>query len=245
MIPPAIDLRGVSLAFDRPVLRDVSLAVATGETVAVLGESGTGKSTMLKLVLGLLAPDAGDVRVQERSVPAMSNKEKLALRRGIGMVFQQAALFDSLSVFENVAFALREHLALDEADLATRVHEALALVDLDAPRVAPLLPAQLSGGMRKRVGVARAIAHRPAILLYDEPTAGLDPLTTETVVDLIARLARELRVTSLVVSHDVRAMLRTADRIALLHEGRFAFVGAPDAMRASDEPYTRTFLAAA
>ena len=245
MTAPAIDLRDVSLAFDRPVLRDVSLAVVTGETVAVLGESGTGKSTLLRLVLGLLAPDAGDVRVQDRSVPAMTPSEKRELRRGIGMVFQQAALFDSLTVFENVAFALREHRALDERDLTHRVQEALALVDLDAARVASLLPAQLSGGMRKRVGVARAIANRPAILLYDEPTAGLDPLTTETVVELIARLARELHVTSLVVSHDVRAMLRTADRIALLHEGRFAFIGAPDAMRGSDEPYTRTFLAAA
>ncbi|MCU0619794.1 MAG: ATP-binding cassette domain-containing protein, partial [Gemmatimonadaceae bacterium] len=126
-----------------------------------------------------------------------------------------------------------------------RVHESLALVDLDPAQVADQLPAQLSGGMRKRVGVARAVAHRPSLLLYDEPTAGLDPLTSGTVVDLIARLRRDLGVTSLVVSHDVRAMLRSADRLALLHEGGFAFVGDADAMRTSDEPYTRTFLAAA
>ena len=242
---PTVALHDVSVAFDRPVLRGVSLDVATGETVAVLGESGTGKSTLLKLVLGLLAPDRGDVRVAGRSVPAMTQGEKLALRRGIGTVFQGAALFDSLTVFENVAFALREHLALAEDDLATRVHEALTVVDLEPARVASLLPAQLSGGMRKRVGIARAVAPRPALLLYDEPMAGLDPLTTNTIVDLIARLQRELRVTSLVVSHDVRAMLRVADRLALLHDGEFAFVGDADAMRASVEPYTRDFLAAA
>ena len=242
---PAVVLDRVSLAFDRPVLRDLSLAVTPGETVAVLGESGTGKSTLLKLVLGLLAPDSGDVRVAGRSVPGMPTAERLALRRGIGMVFQGAALFDSLSVFENVAFALREHSELDEPAIAARVHESLALVDLEPAQVAAQLPAQLSGGMRKRVGVARAIAHRPTLLLYDEPTAGLDPLTTGTVVDLIARLRRDLGVTSLVVSHDVRAMLRTADRLALLHDGRFAFVGDADALRASAEPYTRAFLAAA
>ena len=242
---PAVELLDVALAFDRPVLRGVSLAVGTGETVAVLGESGTGKSTLLRLVLGLLAPDGGDVRVAGRSVPAMSPADRLALRRGIGTVFQGAALFDSLTVFENVAFALREHRVLDEDDLATRVHEALVLVDLDPGQVASQLPAQLSGGMRKRVGIARAVAPRPALLLYDEPMAGLDPLTSNTIVDLIARLQRELRVTSLVVSHDVRAMLRVADRLALLHDGRFAFVGDAEAMRASAEPYTREFLAAA
>ncbi|MCU0626893.1 MAG: ATP-binding cassette domain-containing protein [Gemmatimonadaceae bacterium] len=242
---PAVELRHVSLAFERPVLRDVALTVATGETVAVLGESGTGKSTLLKLVLGLLDPDAGEVRVHGDVVNTMKQADRLALRRGIGMVFQGAALFDSLTVHENVAFALREHLRLAEDEIATRVHEALRLVDLDPAQVADQLPAQLSGGMRKRVGVARAIAHRPALLLYDEPTAGLDPLTTETVVALIARLQRELRVTSLVVSHDVRAMLRLADRLALLHDGTFAFVGDAESMRASDEAYTRTFLAAA
>ena len=159
--------------------------------------------------------------------------------------FRGAALFDSLSTFENVAFALRERGELSESEIRARVRETLALVDLDAEEVASRFPAQLSGGMRKRVGIARAVAPRPSLLLYDEPSAGLDPLTSDTVTALMKRLQRELHVTSIIVSHDVRAMLQIADRIALLHDGRFAFLGTPDAMRASDEPYTQTFVAAA
>jgi phospholipid/cholesterol/gamma-HCH transport system ATP-binding protein len=240
-----VDLQQVSLTFAQPVLRDVTLAVPRGELLAVVGESGTGKSTLLRLVLGLLAPDAGVVRVFGHDIHRASPDVLRSVRAKIGMVFQGAALFDSLTVFENVAFALRERGGVTEPELRTRVDEALTLVDLEPARIAASLPAELSGGMRKRVGIARAVAARPDLLLYDEPTSGLDPLTSDTVIDLMQRLQRELRVTSIVVSHDVRAMLRIADRVALLQQARFAFLGTPDAMRASDDTYTRHFLAVA
>ncbi len=241
----AVELEQVSVAFSRRVLHDVSLRVADGETVAVVGESGTGKSTLLRLILGLQAPDSGRVTVMGTDINRASTSDRGALRTRIGMVFQGAALFDSLSTFENVAFALREHGSLSESEIRARVRETLTLLDLDPDEVSGTLPAQLSGGMRKRVGIARAVAPRPQLLLYDEPTAGLDPLTSETVTALMQRLQQELHVTSVVVSHDIRAMLRIADRIALLHDGAFAFLGDADAMRSSSEAYTRAFLAAA
>ena len=241
----AVALDQVSVTFQRPVLREVTLQVARGETVAVVGESGTGKSTLLRLILGLQEPDSGTVRVMGRELRRLEATALRTLRADIGMVFQGAALFDSLTTFENVAFALRERGELPEEAIRARVRETLALVDLDPDEVSQTLPAQLSGGMRKRVGIARAVAPRPALLLYDEPTAGLDPLTSETVTTLMQRLQHDLHVTSIVVSHDVRAMLRIADRMALLNNGEFVFLGAPDAMQASDEPYTRSFLAAA
>jgi phospholipid/cholesterol/gamma-HCH transport system ATP-binding protein len=244
-IRAAVELQQVSVAFQRPVLKGVSLTVAAGESVAVVGESGTGKSTMLRLILGLQAPDQGTVRVMGTDINRASADERRVLRTKIGMVFQAGALFDSLTTFENVAFALREHGAMTPAQIDVRVRETLALVDLDADEVADTLPAELSGGMRKRVGIARAVAPRPELMLYDEPTAGLDPLTSETVTSLMLRLQRELHVTSVIVSHDIRAMLRIADRIALLHDGDFAFLGSADAMRASVEPYTQSFVAAA
>jgi phospholipid/cholesterol/gamma-HCH transport system ATP-binding protein len=242
---PVVDLEHVSVAFQRPILRDVSLTVPQAETLAVVGESGTGKSTLLRLMLGLQRPDSGTVHIMGRDVNAVDAAALRALRRNVGMVFQGAALFDSLSTFDNVAFALRESGTATEADVTTRVHESLRLVDLDPDVVSATLPAQLSGGMRKRVGIARAIAPRPALLLYDEPTAGLDPLTGGTVIALMQRLQRELGVTSVIVSHDIRGMLRIADRIALLRDGSFAFVGTPDGMQSSAEPYTAAFLAAA
>lgn len=245
MVAAAVQLEQVSVTFTRRILREVSLTVARAETLAVVGESGTGKSTLLRLMLGLQPPDAGRVCVMGQALDSISRDGLRALRTQIGMVFQGAALFDSLTTFENVAFGLREHGTLTESEITARVRETLALVDLDPDHVSHTLPAQLSGGMRKRVGIARAVAPRPALLLYDEPTAGLDPLTSDTVLALMQRLQQELRVTSVVVSHDVRGMLRVADRVALLHDGAFAFLGAPDAMRASAEPYTQAFLGAA
>jgi phospholipid/cholesterol/gamma-HCH transport system ATP-binding protein len=240
-----LELAQVSLAFARPVLRDVSLTVTRGETLAIVGESGTGKSTLLRLMLGLQQPDRGAVRVHGRELSLLDANALREVRSQIGMVFQGAALFDSLSTFENVAFALREAGNIPEAMIRTRVFETLTLVDLEPGMVAATLPSQLSGGMRKRVGIARALAARPSLLLYDEPTAGLDPLTSETVTALMQRLQRELGVTSVVVSHDIRAMLRIATRVALLHDAQFAFLGEPVAMQASTDPYTVSFLAAA
>ncbi len=244
-LSPVVELDDVTVAFARPVLTHLSLAVARAETLAVVGESGTGKSTLLRLILGLQAPDSGTVRVMGRDVRRLNVEERRTLRADVGMVFQGGALFDSLDTFENVAFALRERGALSEAEIRTRVRETLALVDLDPDEVSRRLPAALSGGMRKRVGIARAVAPRPALLLYDEPTAGLDPLTSDIVTALMQRLQHELHVTSVVVSHDIRAMLRIADRVALLHDGVFAFLGAPASMRESVEPYTQAFVAAA
>ena len=245
IVGAAVEIERVSVAFQRTVLRDVSLRVGTAESVAVVGESGTGKSTLLRLILGLQTPDSGTVRVMGSDINRASAAELRAMRTTVGMVFQGAALFDSLTTFENVAFALREHGTLSESQIAARVRETLALVDLDSDEVSQTLPAQLSGGMRKRVGIARAVAPRPALLLYDEPTAGLDPLTSDTVTALMHRLQRELHVTSVIVSHDLRAMMRIADRIALLHDGAFAFLGDPQSMRDSAEPYTQSFVAAA
>lgn len=237
-----IGLEHISLAFDRPILEDVSLDVREGETVVVLGESGTGKSTLLKLILRLLVPDAGRVLIDGKDITNLSFAEALEVRQTMGMVFQGAALFDSMSVFENVAYPLREHTSLEEDAIEARVRETLEFVDLDPDQVMPQLPAALSGGMRKRVGIARGLANDARIMLYDEPTSGLDPLTTGTITRLIMKLQRELRVTSVVVSHDIRSAFRMASRVVLLADCRFVFVGTPEEMTASDDPYLRDFL---
>jgi phospholipid/cholesterol/gamma-HCH transport system ATP-binding protein len=237
-----IELQHVSLAFDTPVLEDVSFAVCEGETLAIMGESGSGKSTILKLILRLLVPDEGWVLVDGEDINGLSYQDALRLRRKMGMVFQSAALFDSLTVFENVAYPLREHTDLDEEAIDTRVREKLRFVDLDPERVMDQLPAELSGGMQKRVGIARAIASDPLIMLYDEPTAGLDPLTTGTITRLIRKLQQELGVTSVLVSHDVRSSFRIANTVALLANRHVGFLGTPEEMVASDDPYVREFL---
>lgn len=240
-----IELRDVWLSFETPVLRGVSLHVCEGETLLVLGESGTGKSTILKLILRLLVPDRGSVRVFGREITRLSFNEVLAMRRRIGMVFQYAALFDSLTVYENVAYPLRENTRLPEREIERIVMDRLATVDLDPDRVAAQLPGELSGGMKKRVGIARAIVADPEIILYDEPTAGLDPLAVDTIIDLTRRLQRELGVTSVVVTHDVRAGFKIASRVNLLHDGRIRFDGTPDQLIAAKDPYIRAFVEAA
>jgi phospholipid/cholesterol/gamma-HCH transport system ATP-binding protein len=239
---PIIELRNVDLAFEQPILSDVSLTVYEGETVCVLGESGTGKSTTLKLILRLLVPDRGSVLIDGQDICGLSFSEALRVRQKMGMVFQGAALFDSMTVFENVAYPLREHTDLDERQIEARVREKLEFVDLDADRVMPMLPAELSGGMRKRVGIARGMANNARVMLYDEPTSGLDPLTTGTVTRLIMKLQRELHVTSVVVTHDIRSAFRMATKVALLAERRITFFGTPEEMAASDDPYIRDFL---
>lgn len=237
-----ISLEDVSLSFDRPILKNVSLEAFKGETLMVAGESGSGKSTILKLILRLLLPDAGRIHVFDKEVVHLSFEEALELRRHIGMVFQNAALFDSLTVFENVAYPLRENTDLDEAEIERIVNERLDFVDLDHDVVSDQLPSQLSGGMRKRVGIARAIATNPEVVLYDEPTAGLDPLTVGTINILIRKLQRELGVTSLVVTHDIRAGFRVANRVTLLREGEITYSGSPEEMLAARDPYIQAFL---
>jgi phospholipid/cholesterol/gamma-HCH transport system ATP-binding protein len=239
---PVIALENVSLAFERPVLEDISLEIYEGETVVIVGESGTGKSTMLKLVLRLLVPDEGRVLIKGRDIVALNFEEALKERQQMGMVFQSAALFDSMSVFDNVAYPLREHTSMSEDEIEQRVREKLRFVDLDPDQVMTCLPAELSGGMKKRVGIARGIANNPAIMLYDEPTSGLDPLTTGTITRLIMKLQRELGVTSLVVSHDIRSSDRMASYIAVLANQRIEFFGTPEEMAASDDRYIQDFL---
>jgi phospholipid/cholesterol/gamma-HCH transport system ATP-binding protein len=237
-----IQLDDVHLAFERPILAGVSLEARTGETLMVAGESGSGKSTILKLILRLLVPDSGRVIVLGHDVPHLTFREALQLRKQIGMVFQTAALFDSLNIYENVAYPLRENSDANEEEIERAVREKLDFVDLDPDRVMTQLPSQLSGGMRKRVGIARAIATDAKVILYDEPTSGLDPLTVGTIDDLIRKLQRELHVTSIVVTHDIRAGFRVANRVTLLRQGAIVFEGTPEEMIASSDRYIRSFL---
>jgi phospholipid/cholesterol/gamma-HCH transport system ATP-binding protein len=237
-----IALEDVHLSFEQPILKGVSLEAREGETLMVAGESGTGKSTILKLILRLLVPDGGKIIVRGEDVGGLSFEEALELRKQIGMVFQNAALFDSLTVFENVAYPLRENTDFDEDRIRSTVREKLEFVDLNPDQVMEQLPSQLSGGMRKRVGMARAIATDPYIILYDEPTAGLDPLTVGRINVLIRKLQRELKVTSILVTHDIRAGFRVADRVNLLRDGEIVFDGSPENMVAANDPYIKQFL---
>jgi phospholipid/cholesterol/gamma-HCH transport system ATP-binding protein len=237
-----IELEHVYLAFDQPILEDVSFVARKGETVCIVGESGTGKSTALKLILRLLIPDRGCVNIDGQDITHLTFKEALQVRQRMGMVFQGAALFDSMTVFENVAYPVREHTTLSDDEIEQRVREKLEFVDLEPDKVMEQLPSQLSGGMRKRVGIARGMANNPEIMLYDEPTSGLDPLTTGTITRLIKKLQRELDVTSVVVSHDIRSVFNMATKVAVLHDRRIAFFGTPEEMSASDDPYIRDFL---
>ena len=240
---PAVEVRGLGLAYgDQVVLDDVDFEVHPGETLCILGGSGAGKSTILRCILLLTHPDRGRILVRGRDVTRASFEEILEIRRRIGMVFQASALFDSLSVYDNVAFPLREHTDRSEAEIDGRVREVLSFVDLDPEQVEDLLPAELSGGMKKRVAIARALAVSPEILLFDEPTGGLDPITTRTINRLVVKLRRELSVASVVVTHDIRSAFRIANRVALLHEGRIVFMGSPEEMTASEDDYVREFL---
>jgi len=240
---PVVEMEDLCLKFgDHTVLQGISLDLNRGETLSVLGGSGAGKSTILRLILGLSLPDSGQVRVEGHDIANAPLTQVLALRRNMGMVFQEAALFDSLSVYDNVAFYLHEHTSLSEDEIRRRARESLELVDLEPDQVMELLPAELSGGMKKRVGIARAVVHRPRILLYDEPTSGLDPITTRTINDLISKLQTELDVSSIVVTHDIRSAFRISNRVALLFEGVLVFVGGPEEMVASEDEYVREFL---
>ncbi len=237
-----VSLENIYLAFEEPILENVSFDAKEGETVVVVGESGTGKSTILKLLLRLLVPDKGSVSIDGEDITGLTFDDALKVRQKMGMVFQGAALFDSMTVYENVAYPLREHTELHEEEIEARVREKLTFVDLEPEKVMDQMPSELSGGMKKRVGIARGLANNPEIMLYDEPTSGLDPLTTATITYLIIKLQRELGVTSVVVSHDIRSAFRMASKIALLANKKVGFFGTPEEMTGSDEPYLREFL---
>ena len=241
-LPRVISVENVSLSFEEPILQDVSFSARSGETIVVVGESGTGKSTILKLLLRLLIPDKGKVAIDGEDITHLTFDDALKVRQKMGMVFQGAALFDSMTVYENVAYPLREHTTLPEDEIEARVREKLQFVDLEPDRVMEQVPSELSGGMKKRVGIARGLANNPEIMLYDEPTSGLDPLTTATITYLILKLQRELGVTSVVVSHDIRSAFRMASKIALLANRRIGFFGTPEEMTGTDDPYIREFL---
>jgi len=236
-----ISLRNVYKSFgEKKVLQGFSLEVAEGETMVIIGYSGSGKSVAIKHIVGLLEPDSGTVFVDDLEVPRLSRRDLQELRSHIGYVFQFAALFDSLSIGENVAMGLRKQGLLDARGIRERVHEALDLVDL--PNVEDRFPAELSGGMRKRVGLARAIALRPKYLLYDEPTTGLDPVTSAVIDELMIRMREKLGVTSIVITHDMRSAYRVGTRIAMLYEGRVRRCGTVDEIRLSDDPVVRQFV---
>jgi phospholipid/cholesterol/gamma-HCH transport system ATP-binding protein len=225
---------------DKPVLRGVDLDVPRGATVVVLGGSGSGKSVLLRHTIGLHRPDSGTVWVDGQDITPLGERDLIEPRKKVGMLFQAGALFDSMTVMDNVAFALREHTDWSEEKITERVGEVLQLVELEG--VEPLMPADLSGGMRKRVALARSIALAPQALLYDEPTTGLDPITSNTINHLIRNLQSRLGVTSVVVTHDIRSAFAVGDRLAFLSEGRIRFEGTVEEARRSDEPLLRGFL---
>ncbi|MEX2109699.1 MAG: ATP-binding cassette domain-containing protein [Gemmatimonadaceae bacterium] len=236
-----IKLLDIHKAFGlKKVLEGFSLEVNEGETMVIIGYSGTGKSVAIKHIVGLLEPDRGTVWVDGQEVPRLTRTQLYALRAKIGYVFQFAALFDSLSIGDNVAMGLRKEGKLREPEIMTRVGEALELVDL--PGVESKFPAELSGGMRKRVGIARAIARQPKYILYDEPTTGLDPVTSAIIDQLMIRMREKLRVTSIVITHDMRSAYTVGSRIALLYEGRVRQVGTVDEIKHTSDPIVRQFI---
>ena len=239
-----IEYRNVWKAYDAPVLTGVDLQVEEGEMFGVFGPSGTGKSVLLKTTIGLIPLDRGDVRVADESAYRSGERVIQRIRERVGYVFQHAALFDSMTVYENVEMGIPEQelKRLSRPQTARKIWDALDLVNLEPPEVTAKLPAELSGGMKKRVGIARAIVARPRILLWDEPTTGLDPVNTVAVQKLIVQLSGELNVTSVIVTHDVEGGLEMCDRVAMLEGGILRFVGAPAAFRRSADPVVRAFI---
>jgi phospholipid/cholesterol/gamma-HCH transport system ATP-binding protein len=238
---PRIECRDVWKKFDRKrVLRGLNLVIESGETVVIIGQSGTGKSVLLKHIVGLLVPDRGQILVDGVNVVKLSRKKLFELRMRFGMVFQSAALFDSVSVLENVALAIREHTDLPDEEVRRICDEKLRMVGLEG--VGDKFPAELSGGMKKRVGFARAIAMDPQCVLYDEPTTGLDPIMADVINNLIVKLDQDLDITSVVVTHDLASAYKVADRIAMLHDGVVIWEGTPDEIRNTDHPLVRQFI---
>lgn len=238
---PVVEFREVWKTFERnEVLRGVSLGLPKGTILAVMGGSGAGKTVLLRLCVGLIRPDAGEVRLFGQEIARLREEALLPLRRRTGFVFQGAALFDSLSVYENVAYPLREHTAWGEREIRARVHRYLSLVGL--PDIDSLQPAELSGGMKKRVGIARALVLEPEVVFFDEPTAGLDLTNARLVGELIAELRSGVCDTAIVVTHDIEFASMVADQMALLHEGRFVATGTPAEIRRSRVAAVQAFL---
>lgn len=238
---PIIELRNVHKRFGPlVVLQGINLSLERGKTTVIIGESGTGKSVLLKHMLGLIRPDAGEIYFEGRRVDTLRPKQWIEVRKQFGFLFQMGALFDSLNATQNVGFPLMEHTDLPDEEVERIANEKLAMVGLHG--VGHKRPAELSGGQRKRVALARAIALNPKVILYDEPTTGLDPLRSDTINDLIIKLKDELRVTSVVVTHDMVSAFKVGDRILMLHQGQFIADGTPDDYRNSTDPRVRRFV---
>ena len=222
------------------ILRGVELDVAVGETQVIIGRSGGGKSVLLKHLIGLMQPDAGEIWVSGKNIIGMSERQLTAIRQKVGILFQSGALFDSMTVEDNIAFPLREAGMRDVKAMRARVNEVLEVVELEGENAK--MPESLSGGMRKRVGLARAIIRRPSCVLYDEPTSGLDPVVSDSINRLIRRLQERFQMTSVVVTHDMKSAVHVGDRIAYLHEGRVYFQGTPAELKQCDDPIIQDFL---
>lgn len=236
-----IEVRNLKKSFqDHVILDGVSLQIDKGESVVIIGRSGGGKSVLLKHLIGLLRPDSGQVFIDGQDIVQMNERQMLPVRHKFGMLFQGAALFDSMTVAENVGFAFRRYCSLPEKEVAAKVTEVLEMVDL--PGIEKKKPSELSGGMRKRVGLARAIIYQPEIVLYDEPTTGLDPIVSDSIDQLIVRVRDRLHVTSVVVTHDMRSARRLGQRIMMLHDKRIYTTGTPDEIFQSEDPVVRQFV---
>jgi phospholipid/cholesterol/gamma-HCH transport system ATP-binding protein len=236
-----IEIKDVHKSFGgNQVLRGMDLTINKGETMVILGRSGCGKSVLLKLIMGLMKPDSGKILVNGDEITSLNDNQLNKLRQKFGMLFQASALFDSMTVDENVGLGLREHTKLSEEEVKQRVKERLKMVGLS--EVEQLKPAELSGGMKKRVGLARAIAMDPEYVLYDEPTTGLDPIMADVINELIVHLRNALSITSIAVTHDIVSAYKIADRIAMLYEGKIIFVGTPDQVKNTDDPVVRQFI---
>ena len=236
-----IEIKGLHKNFGgKEVLKGVNLDIPDGETIVIIGRSGCGKSVLLKHIMGIMEPDDGKILIDGTDLFSLSSREQDQFRLSLGMLFQGAALFDSLSVGDNVGFSLLEHTNLQAEVIRAKVSEKLALVGLSG--IETLMPAELSGGMKKRVGLARAICNEPKIILYDEPTTGLDPINADVINDLILRMQEKLRVTSIVVTHDMTSAYKVANKIAMLYEGKIIGAGTPDEIRNTTNPIIRQFI---
>jgi len=240
-VPPFTFFDEVHKGFDGvEVLRGLTLVIRKGEALVILGGSGTGKTVALKHIVGLIKPDSGQVYVDGQDITGLDENELLAIRRKVGFLFQGGALFDSMSVYENMAYPLREHTSLKEDEIEARVMEKLKMVGLEGTQ--SMMPDKLSGGMRKRVALARAVVLEPKALLYDEPTTGLDPITTRWVSTLMRNIHEKLNITSVIVTHNIQSAMAVADRIAFLYRGRIKFVGTPEEIQSCGDHIVQEFL---
>ncbi len=236
-----IETKDIVKGFGRQkVLDGISLMIEKGESVSIIGRSGCGKSVLLKTIIGLIPPDSGRVIIDGQDITGLNERELIKVRRKFGMLFQSAALFDSMSVFENIAFPLRREKRLSEDQIKQKVAEALEMVEM--PGIESKMPSELSGGMRKRVGLARAIVYQPEIILYDEPTTGLDPVVSDSIDKLILRICERLNVTTVVVTHDMRSVRRVSKKIFMMHKGKIYATGTPEDIFESKDPIVKQFV---